>query len=75
MNEIDRLRKNVFDNLQEIERLNNIIEEFEKWLERHSIINYECNETIVHEQMALSMALSKLKELKENKNEIEKLGC
>lgn len=25
MSEIDRLRKNVFDNLQEIERLNNII--------------------------------------------------
>lgn len=26
MNEIDRLRKNIFDNLQEIDRLNNIID-------------------------------------------------
>lgn len=33
MSEIDRLRKNVFDNLQEIERLNNIIDELEKEFE------------------------------------------
>lgn len=32
MSEIDILRKNVFDNLQEIERLNNIINQFEEWL-------------------------------------------
>lgn len=32
MSELERLRKNVFDNLQEIERLNNIINELEKWI-------------------------------------------
>ena len=31
MSEIDILRKNFFDNLQEIERLNNIINELEKY--------------------------------------------
>ena len=30
MSEVERLRKNVFDNLQEIERLNNIINEIKK---------------------------------------------
>ena len=32
MSELDRLRKNVFDNLQEIERLNNIINELETYI-------------------------------------------
>lgn len=32
MSELDRLRKNVFENLKEIERLNNIINELEKEL-------------------------------------------
>lgn len=30
MSELDRLRKNVFENLNEIERLNNIIKELEE---------------------------------------------
>ena len=35
MSELDRLRKNVFDNLQEIERLNNIIKEVRKYIKNH----------------------------------------
>ena len=39
MSEIDILRKNVFDNLLEIERLNNIINTLEEELEEN--LNYE----------------------------------
>lgn len=64
----DRLR--TYDDLkEENERLNNIINEMEKYLEKHSKIDYECNATIIHEQMACATVLNKLKELKENNNE------
>ena len=36
MSEVERLRKNVFDNLQEIERLNNIIKELKERSLRYS---------------------------------------
>lgn len=52
---------------QEIERLNNIINELEQWLKRHSNINYECSETIIHEQLALNTAYNYLQELKGDK--------
>lgn len=48
-------------------RLNNIINKLEKWLEEHSQVDFECNDNIVHEQLALSMAYEYLKELKEGK--------
>lgn len=54
-----------FEQQKEIERLNNIINELEKYLEEHSKIDYECNVTIIHEQMACAIILNKLKELKE----------
>lgn len=53
---------------KEIERLNNIINKLEKYLEEHSKIDYECNATIIHEQMACAFVLNKLKELKESGN-------
>lgn len=56
MNEIDRLRKNVFDNLQEIDRLNNIINELEKWLNEAK--SGDISFSYIH-------TLDKLKELKE----------
>ena len=62
MNEIDRLRKNVFDNLQEIERLNNIINELEKWLNK--ITKLTAN---IDEKMTCNNVLDKLKELKEGR--------
>ena len=37
MSELDRLRKNVFDNLQEIERLNNIINKAIEYIETHQL--------------------------------------
>jgi hypothetical protein len=66
-------RKSILDTIleekdKEIERLNNIINELEKYLEKHSKIDYECNATIIHEQMACAIVLNKLKELKENGN-------
>ena len=48
----------------EIERLNNIINEFEIWLLKHSKIDYGCAESIVHEQLALGIAFNYLQELK-----------
>lgn len=80
MNEIDRLRQNVFDNLQEIERLNNIINELEQFMkmqqelyisvlskrpENDSEYNTQYATMVGNEQ--LSIVLDKLKELKENK--------
>ena len=53
---------------KEIERLNNAINELEKYLEEHSKIDYGCNATIIHEQMACAFVLNKLKELKESDN-------
>ena len=52
---------------QEIDRLNNIINELEKWLKEHSIIDYSCSDVILHEQMALNAAFEYLQILKENK--------
>lgn len=39
MSEIDRLRKNVFDNLQEIERLNNILNEATYYIKQNCILS------------------------------------
>lgn len=65
MSEIDKLRKNVFDNLQEIERLNNIIDELEKWLKEdkeYAMNNFECGRCF-----NMFDILNKLKQLKEGK--------
>lgn len=74
MSEIDRLRKNVFDNLQEIDRLNNIIDELEKY-HIESMKNLENTEDfkyvginhikILYEEH--KRTLEKIKELKEGK--------
>ena len=47
--------------LQQIERLNNIINELEKWLEENESFDDYCNET------TFTSVLDKLQELKENK--------
>ena len=52
---------------KEIERLNNIVNKFEIWLLEHSKVDYGCGESILHEQLALGIALNYLQELKENK--------
>lgn len=52
---------------KEIERLNNIINELEQWLKEHSIIDYNCSDVILHEQLALNTAFEYLQILKENK--------
>lgn len=52
---------------EENERLNNIINELEQWLKEHSIIDYNCSDIILHEQMALNTAFEYLQILKENK--------
>ena len=59
VSEVDRLRKNVFDNLQEIERLNNIINETIRKLEDLIIIGNEVeNEWAVD---ICNMVIEKLK--------------
>lgn len=58
----------ITDLQQENEKLNNIINELEKYLEEHSKLDYESNATIIHEQMACLFVLNKLKELKGNKS-------
>lgn len=52
---------------EENERLNNIINELERWLKEHSIIDYNCSDVIIHEQLALNVAFNYLQILKENK--------
>ena len=71
MNEIDMLRKNVFDNLQEIERLNNIINELEKYLEEQStnLNRLSCSGHVYFMYQEDLNILNKLKELKENNND------
>lgn len=54
---------------QETERLNNIINELEKWLLEHSKVDYSCAESIVHEQLALGIAFNYLQELKGSEKE------
>ena len=54
----------LFKKEKEIERLNNIINKLEKWLEEKSNVDYRCSDRIVHEQIALSVALHKLQDLK-----------
>lgn len=56
----------VDDRNKEIERLNNIINKFEKWLEEKSDVDYSCSDRIVHEQLALNVALRKLRDLKDS---------
>ena len=53
--------------IQENKRLNDIITDFEQWLQEHSMVDFNCKDTIVHEQLALSTANEYLQELKENK--------
>ena len=52
---------------EKIDRLNNIINELEQWLKEHSIIDYNCSDVILHEQMALNTAFEYLQILKESK--------
>lgn len=51
MSELDRLRKNVFENLQEIERLENIIKEVREYIENNSLYeqdyDYDYEENLV----------------------------
>lgn len=61
MSEIDMLRKNVFDNLQEIERLNNIINELEKLINEYELGKYDYS-------IPVFILKDKLKELKESDN-------
>lgn len=75
MSEIDMLRKNVFDNLQEIERLNNIINELEKYtVENIKVLENRlsspfCNfEKATKELSIFQNYLEKLKELMESSN-------
>lgn len=49
----------------EIHRLKTIISKFEDWLIVHSELDYDCSETIFHEQLAFNIALQYLQELKE----------
>ena len=68
MSELDRLRKNVFENLREIERLNNIIDELERYLEQEWLEWKDVEDSVVkHEAQAYKDILDKLKELKERK--------
>ena len=75
MSELDILRKNVFENLQEIQRLNNIINELEKDFEKyHNILaegveNGACYTIICSPIQFVEKELDKLKELKEKVNE------
>ncbi|MGN1352245.1 MAG: hypothetical protein ACI4VE_05690 [Clostridia bacterium] len=71
MSEIDMLRKNVFDNLQEIERLNNIVNTFEEYLEDNlgncrTNQNYTSNQIYNLKEDTYYRCLNKLKELKES---------
>lgn len=76
MSEIDRLRKNVFDNLQEIERLNNIINELESYIKHYDkIVGYyeyvECGyDEYNSDEDVKEQVLDYIKELKgSDKNE------
>ena len=62
MSELDRLRKNVFDNLQEIERLNNIIKEFEEELKWQRKVSLSLNEAFAVSR--IDTLINKLQELK-----------
>ena len=71
MSEIDMLRKNVFDNLQEIERLNNIINELETWINNVKEFDDICAYEDYSGRWGIQpkFILDKLKELKESNNE------
>ena len=66
MSEIERLRKNVFDNLQEIERLNNIIDGIETYCNIAIGMNFNMNNNELQNQIVedYTKMLDKLKELK-----------
>ena len=50
--------------LTKIHEYKMIIKKFEGWLEEHSQVNYDDSSSIIHEQLALSMALNYLQDLK-----------
>ena len=55
---------------KEIDRLNNIIDEFEDWLEKQRIRNSEWDNFVIKDTrlgIPITYLLDKLKELKENK--------
>ena len=56
-----------YDLQEENERLNNVINELEKYLLEHSQINYDNSDIIIHEQLSLSVVYEYLKSLKEGK--------
>lgn len=65
MNELERLRKNVFNDLQEIERLNKIINELEKWLKTLITPKENWQGDITYNLgIRVDLILDKLKELK-----------
>ena len=69
LREMDSADEVIKQQYEEIERLNNIINELEKWLEEKSDVDYRCSDRIVHEQLALSVALRKLRYLKDSDKE------
>ena len=59
-------RDKILSELQEEnDRLNNIISSFEEWLKEHSFVDFNCRDTIIHEQLSLNTAYEYLQELKD----------
>lgn len=59
---LDRLKDTVHEQHFEIERLNNIIEDLEEWVE---LMKIGCEAIDRDEQFAYQLVLNKIKELKE----------
>lgn len=67
---IDSSLKEELELIEEIDRLNNIIDEFENWLEKQRIRNSEWDNFVIKDTrlgIPITYLLDKLKELKENK--------
>lgn len=52
---------------KEIDRLNNIIDELEKYLIEHKEVDWDARDTIIHEALAISFVYDILQDLKEGK--------
>ena len=52
---------------KEINRLNNIINELEKYLIKHKEVDWDAQDTIIHEALAISFVYDILQDLKEGK--------
>ena len=57
------------DYCNELRRKEKILDTFEKWLKEHSVIDFNCRDTIIHEQLALNTAYEYLQFLKSNDSE------